>query len=66
MFSKTFFNDSLDKFHDDTDKQLMGRSLLVREWSLSGLMSIHKVASLHVVRIYPILSEKVKSLAKWV
>ena len=46
--------------------KLMGRQLVVREGSLLVLMSLHKVTSFHAVRMYPILSEKVKSLAKWV
>ena len=37
----------------------------MRERSLSGLMSIHNVASFHAVGMYPIPSEKVKSSARW-
>ena len=35
----------------------------MREESLSGLMSIHNVASFKAVEMYPILCKKVKSLA---
>ena len=45
--------------------KLMGLWLVVREGSLSGLMSIHNVASFQAVGMYPVLSEKVKSLARW-
>ena len=41
--------------------KLMDLYLVVREGSLSGLMSIHNVASFRAVGMYPILSEKVKS-----
>ena len=44
--------------------KLMGLLLVVREGSLSGSMNIHNVASFQAVRMYPILSEKVKSLAR--
>ena len=45
--------------------KLIGLWPVVRERSLTGLLSIHNVASFQAVGMYPIPSEKVKSLARW-
>ena len=63
MFSKTLFDDPFEKFRDGSE--WANGSVASSERGEFVRMSIHNVASFQAVGMYPILSEKVESLARW-